>query len=218
MAAPSLPLSPEAVLRFDGSCSPNPGPMGIGYTLTLGGVNDTAGAKPLVRVGAYVGDGTNNIAEYHGLIAGLRHAIRLGLWTLHVRSDSLLVVKQLEGAWKVRDGTLRRLHGEGAALLTLLRGHTLAHVRREENDEADGLSRSITWEEPTLPPIPQPKGHPRALYGWQAAFIRHHYAAGIRNGYFMGRIFDISPNQADAIGYGKTYQDASFDGMPVYPS
>jgi ribonuclease HI len=198
--------------------------MGIGYTIGLGpssvggqgSVNNTLPLPPLVRVGAQIGEGTNNIAEYHALISGLRHAIRLGLWQGHVQSDSMLVVMQIGGQWKVRDAHLRRLHGEAKALTTLIDIGTFSHIRREDNTEADKLSREMVFEEPALPPTDIVKGHSRALHSWQAAFVRHHWLAGIRNSYFLGRVFDVAPSQIEAIGNGTAYKDASFADIPVY--
>lgn len=209
--------------------------MGIGYAIRLLsssvggqgvarlGVNNTAppiglDAPLMVTVGAQVGEGTNNIAEYHALIAGLRHAIRLGMWDLRVQSDSMLVVRQMEGQWKVRDSLLRRLHGEASALTTLLGQYSIEHIYREHNALADKLSRESTFDEPSLPPTATVKGKPRALHGWQAAFVRYHWKAGIRNAYFLGRIFDVAPSQIEAIGNGDAYADASFLELPAYGS
>lgn len=231
------------LLRFDGSCPRNPGPMGIGYVIfnlsapvegqglmSPAGVpviNSTAGdhhspyptlPSPLVSVGAQVGEGTNNIAEYHALIAGLRHALRLGLWDLEIESDSLLVVMQVLGKFKVRDSFLKRLHAETSALMSLFRRWSIKHIRREENDAADALSRDIRFEEPSLPP-PGPTGFPgvqRSFLSWQAAFVRHHWRAGIRNSYLFGRVFDAAPTSVEAIGNGESYKDATLSDLPYY--
>jgi ribonuclease HI len=100
--------------------------MGIGYTLELGE------SRVLVRVGAPIGQGTNNEAEYHALLAGMRHALKLGMWNLRVLSDSLLVVNQVGGQWKVR-GKLAKLHREVVNLRGLFQSFTIAHVYREAN-------------------------------------------------------------------------------------
>jgi hypothetical protein len=138
------------------------------------------------------------------------------MWQGNVLSDSMLVVQQVRGQWKVRDAHLRRLHGEAVALTTLLSAWTIGHVRREENTEADKLSREMVFDEPTLPPTDIVKGHSRALHSWQAAFVRNHWLAGIRNSYFLGRVFDVAPSQIEAIGNGTAYKDASFADIPVY--
>lgn len=215
---------PRFLLRFDGS-SRNPGPSGIGYTLApvgssvggqgIDGANNT-GPTTLVRVGAQIGYATNNEAEYQALINGLRHAIRLGMWRVGVESDSMLVVMQMKGKWKVRDSWLKRLNGEAQALRHVLSSFGIEHIRREENAEADELSRGSVFEEPPLPPLLPVLGRQRSLYEWQAAFIRYHWRAGVRNSYFWGRIFDVDPPLIEHIGNNETYKNARFVGMPAW--
>lgn len=207
---PSLPLTHHYTLHTDGACSPNPGPMGIGYTIHSGqgGVNSS---PALVRVGAQIGEGTNNEAEYRALIEGLRHALRLGMWNIHAVTDSNLLVQQVGGQWKVRDKPLQMLHREVVTLLSLFSSHSLSHVYREENAEADALSHTMTYEEPPLP-APPPN---RALLDWQAAAIKHWFRWKTRNTYFLGRIFGISDSQVHQIGAGTAYRHASFDSLPI---
>ena len=206
----NLPETPLFILRFDGSCPLNPGPMGIGYTLSRAG--DMSG--PLVRVGGWAGHGTNNKAEYLALIAGLRHALRLGMFRLEIYSDSLLVVNQLKGRWKVRDRGLRRPWIEATYLLDLFKyPPQFFHVYREHNDEADKLSRSLEFAEPTLP-VPAKRG--RALLNFQAAAIREWWGRGRRNTYLLGRLFDILPVTAEQIGNGTSYKGVTFDDMPEF--
>lgn len=180
--------------------------MGIGYALL------TSGSTSLVKVGAFIGDGTNNEAEYQALLAGMRHALKLGFWNLEVVSDSNLVVQQMNGKWAVR-GTLARLHREATNLARLFQAFTLAHVYRENNTLADDLSRKIVFEEPTLPPIPASltSRKTKLLQGWQAAAIRvwwekYHPGAGT-----LSRIFGTATTLIEQIGYGQTYRDATFD-------
>lgn len=201
-----LPESPEYILEFDGSCRPNPGPMGIGYRIT-----DTQ-SRILVQVGAQIGQGTNNIAEYHALLSGLRHALKLGLYNLTVRSDSLLVVNQFKGIWKARDKTLRRLCNEAVALGGLFKHLRFHHVYREANYEADKLSRLLVFFEPTLPSlVASRKGRfPKLLHDWQAAAVRvwsltKHPGSGV-----LARIFGISLSAIEQIERGETYKEADF--------
>lgn len=209
---PSLPSTPKYTLFTDGACAPNPGPMGIGYTLTAGqGVNDTVPA-PLVRVGAQIGEGTNNEAEYRALIEGLRHALRLGMWTIECFTDSNLLVQQLGGQWKVKDKGLRLLHREAMTLLNLFSASSISHVYRENNVGADALSHTMTYEEP---PLPAPKPN-RALLDFQAAAIRVWWRTRTRNTYMLGRIFGISDTQVSQIGMGTAYRNADFTGLPSF--
>lgn len=200
-----LPDSPPALLRFDGSCRPNPGPMGIGYVLEYK-------SRVLVQVGAQIGQGTNNEAEYQALLSGLRHALRLGFWNLDVECDSLLVVKQMHEEWKVKDATLRKLRDEALGLAPLFKSLTIVHIPREENGAADDLSRKIVFEEPDLPPLEPSRTsrYAKVLYEWQAAAVRvwwlkYHPGAGV-----LSRIFGVAPTMIEQIGLGKSYRDADF--------
>lgn len=201
-----LPEMPLLTLAIDGACNPNPGPMGIGYTISA------PDGRPLVRVGAQIGPGTNNEAEYQALLAGMRHALRLGFFRLRVNSDSLLLVNQVRGAWKVRDARLKRLHGEATVLRKLFDQFELNHVYRDANAAADALSRQLVFEEPPLPPAEQ-KGRGVGLLGWQAATIRvlwqrHHPGAGV-----LARVYGVHPNRVENIVYRGHYKDADFAGF-----
>jgi ribonuclease HI len=205
----TLPDTGIWTLRFDGACSPNPGPMGIGYTLSRGD------CPPLVRVGAQVGQGTNNVAEYQALLSGLRHALRLGMWRVCLESDSNLLVQQIAGKWAVRDGVLKRLHREAGMLLQCFRSWSIRHIYREDNTAADALSRTLENVSPELP-VP-PAG--RALHGWQAAAINVWYwNRGVRSSAFLARIFGVQAVQVDQIIAGKSYKDVTFAGLPTWES
>jgi ribonuclease HI len=205
-----VPRPPTVSLAFDGSCNPNPGPMGIGYELSHGE------SRVLVEVGAQIGQGTNNEAEYHALLAGLRHALRLGFWTLAVRSDSLLVVSQVNGQWKVKDHRLRKLHAEAVNLVRLFTGFSLQHVRREENAVADQLSRMLVFHEPTLPLPGSGTRFQRALLDWQAAAVRVWWLNHNPGAYTLARVFGVDPVVIEQIGHGKSYRDATFGGYTAY--
>lgn len=205
---------PDGVLitsSFDGACYPNPGPMGVGYIMKL---NEKNGEEPrvVVRVGGQVGKGTNNEAEYHALLALMRHALRLGFWNLTVTSDSLLVVKQMEGEWKAK-GKLARLRDEAQNLRRLFNTFALVYLPREYNAEADALSHEMVFEEPELPPIPKTTGRiQKALHEWQAAAIRiwwhrHHPGAGT-----LSRIFGLATTAIEQIAKGESYRTADFSG------
>lgn len=214
----TTPIPPGVLitLRFDGACSPNPGPMGIGYTLSI--ENAYEEPRVLVKVGAQIGQGTNNEAEYQSLLAGMRHALKLGFWSLTVRSDSALVVNQVNGLWKVKDGRLKRLHAEVANLRRLFHTFEISHVYREENRTADGLSHELVFEEPHLPDLPPNTGtrFPRSRHSWQAAAIRvwslrHHPGSGT-----LGRIFGLAPAAVEQIADGRSYRDADFSGHDAW--
>ena len=118
---------------FDGCCLGNPGPMGAGAVV----VTDME-RKVLSKA---FGLGTNNQAEYRGLILGLRHALALGADSVTVHGDSELILNQLKGKYAVKAPALKPLHAEAQALLARFREAKLAWVPREQNAEADRASR-----------------------------------------------------------------------------
>jgi ribonuclease HI len=187
--------------------------MGIGYVL-----KHRESSRILARVGAPIGEGTNNEAEYQAFLAGLRHALKLGLWDLTVHSDSLLVVNQTLGVWQVRDRRLVRLWMESQNLLRLFRFFSIEHVRREHNAEADQLSHEIVFEEPDLGPTAFGKRNrtPKALHSWQAAAVRHWWDRFNPGAGTLGRVMGVTPNLIEQIAYGKTYRTAGFEGFTAH--
>lgn len=121
-----------AVLFVDGAARGNPGPAGAGIVIQWKG-------DP-VRTGEYLGEATNNTAEYRALIAGMRRAAELGISNLEVRSDSELVVKQLNGQYRVKHPQLQDLYFQAVKAASSFRRVTFTHVRREDNREADRLA------------------------------------------------------------------------------
>ena len=117
----------------DGACRGNPGPMAIGAS-----IQDDTG-KELATVSNLIGDGTNNIAEYRAVIAGLEKAKSLGAREIELRIDSKLVVEQLNGRYKVKNERLKLLHAQALELLSQFKV-TVVHVPREENQRADELA------------------------------------------------------------------------------
>ncbi len=118
----------------DGGARGNPGPAGYGaYILDANG-------SVLAELYAPLGKTTNNIAEYNGLLAALRWALEHGHDRVHVRADSLLLVEQMRGNYRVKNEGLKPLHHEAQRLVGLIGTVTFEHVRRELNKEADRLS------------------------------------------------------------------------------
>jgi ribonuclease HI len=89
--------------------------------------------------GERIGTATNNVAEYRALLAGIERAAALGASELELIGDSELIVRQVKGEYKVKDATLRELHAEVVRALQRFERWSIAHVRREENAEADRL-------------------------------------------------------------------------------
>ena len=142
MTQSSLPFAGEAhkvealLLYCDGGSRGNPGPSAIGAV-----VFDPSTEPPelVAEVSECIGVTTNNVAEYRALIAGLEAVAHLRARVMHIRADSLLVIKQLRGEWKVKHANIKPLHAEAAALLAEYEVVDLQHVPREENTEADAL-------------------------------------------------------------------------------
>jgi probable phosphoglycerate mutase len=122
------------VAYIDGGSRGNPGPAGYGVR-----IEDAAG-NPLDEFHAAIGVATNNVAEYNGLLAALRWAIAHGQRTLHVRSDSELLVRQMRGEYRVKHPGLQPLHQQARLLASRLDVVRFEHVRRERNAEADRLA------------------------------------------------------------------------------
>jgi ribonuclease HI len=129
-------LRDEVVIYSDGGARGNPGPAAIGAV-----VLDPSTSPPtrLATVSQCIGSATNNVAEYRALIAGLEAAREFPSRVVRVRADSMLVIEQLKGKWRVKQDHLRRLHARALGLLEDYEEVDLAHVRREENVEADAL-------------------------------------------------------------------------------
>ena len=99
----------------------------------------TTPATRLATVSERIGVTTNNVAEYRALIAGLEAARAFPARAVRIRADSMLVIQQLRGAWKVKQAHLKPLHAQAHSLLAAYEHVDLAHVPREQNVEADAL-------------------------------------------------------------------------------
>ena len=128
-------MSPdEVVVWTDGGARGNPGPAGYGVVVT------TPSGQVLAEVAEGIGRATNNVAEYRGAIAGLEQARALGARRVRVRADSLLVVNQQKGLWRVRNEALRTLSSEARRLAGQFERVVWEHVPRERNRHADALA------------------------------------------------------------------------------
>ncbi len=120
-------------IRVDGASRGNPGPAGIGVVVEADGA-------PLAEVWEYLGETTNNVAEYRALLRGLDEAQKLSPGEIVVLSDSELLVRQLTGVYKVKAAHLKALNAEAGARLRAFPAARILHVRREENRRADLLA------------------------------------------------------------------------------
>jgi len=122
-------------LQIDGSSRGNPGPSASAAVL-----RDEEGTV-LAEVAQELGSTTNNVAEYFALIMALEEALKLRAEEVVVESDSLLLVRQRQGAYKVRDVRLQRLEQWVRRLEAGFRSVTYRHIPREANERADALAR-----------------------------------------------------------------------------
>jgi ribonuclease HI len=121
-------------LFVDGAARGNPGPAGAGAVLF-----DPSGKK-IAQDHRYLGETTNNVAEYQAFILGLELALSLGVKNLHVSADSLLVVQQLKGAYQVKTPHLLPLWQQAQKTLQKFDASAISHVDRSLNKEADRLA------------------------------------------------------------------------------
>jgi ribonuclease HI len=124
----------EWLLMVDGAARGNPGKAGCGAAIC-----DENGAT-VKQLSRYLGETTNNVAEYEALIMGLEALIALGRKRIRVQSDSELMVRQLNGQYRVRDAKLQLLNERVQDLLRHFERCTILHVRREANKLADSLA------------------------------------------------------------------------------
>jgi ribonuclease HI len=129
-----LELADEWLLMVDGAARGNPGDAGCGAAIV--DRNGTV-VKELSR---YLGHTTNNVAEYEGLLMGLEALLQLGKKRICVQSDSQLLVRQLNGEYRVKDEKLKALFQNAMALLRQFETYRIFHVPRELNKLADRLA------------------------------------------------------------------------------
>ena len=121
-------------LHCDGACRGNPGPAGAGMVL-----HDPQG-RLQVRKGRYLGETTNNVAEYQALLLGLEEARKLAVKKLRVLADSELMVKQLNGHYRVKSPHLLPLWRQALQALQQFEAYAIMHVPREKNRLADEVA------------------------------------------------------------------------------
>lgn len=142
MTQPSL-FGPQgggaATANIDGGSRGNPGPAGYGVRIEREDGD-------VVELKQFIPNATNNVAEYNGLLAALAWAAQHGVQTLHVKSDSELLVKQMRGEYRVKNPGLQPLYEEARSLARRIGRVTFEHVRREFNKDADRLANEAMDE------------------------------------------------------------------------
>ena len=127
-------MKKQLILYADGGARGNPGPAGAGACL-----EDEKG-HIVAKLHKYLGETTNNVAEYSALLLGLREALKHRPTLLKIRLDSQLIVRQLDGSYQVKQPHLKELYQEVRTLLEKFPHYEIEHIPREENEQADELA------------------------------------------------------------------------------
>lgn len=128
----------STIVQFDGASRGNPGPAGIGYRVLPDGEG--------VEGHDYIGEATNNEAEYQALIRGLESALEKGHTEVIAEGDSELVVRQVRGQYNVGAENLVPLYEEARELVTQFNYFEIRHVKRSKNEGADDLANEALDE------------------------------------------------------------------------
>lgn len=124
------------IAHIDGGSRGNPGPSAYGVVIV-----DEKGQN-IAELSQYLGRQTNNFAEYQGLLAALEYAVKHGHKGLKVISDSELLVRQIQGSYRVNHPVLRNLHARARQLTKQLDWFSIGHVLRAKNEAADRLANA----------------------------------------------------------------------------
>ena len=135
----------DLVVRVDGAARGNPGPAAIGVVVL------TRDGKKVASFGEFIGEATNNYAEYTALVHALRLLSVYEVERLRVLTDSELVARQVNGEYRVKDRALSSLHAQVMSMLDRYRAWEVRHVPREENAEADKLAHQALDRAPYKP-------------------------------------------------------------------
>jgi probable phosphoglycerate mutase len=183
----------RVLVEADGGARGNPGPAGYGAV-----VREANTGEVLAERAAALGVTTNNVAEYSGLIAGLRAAAELGAVEVEVRMDSKLVVEQMSGRWQIKHPGLRPLAAEAAAVIRRFDSVSFEWIPRARNAHADKLaneamdaaasgSSGSSSAAPSGPPPFRGSWAPPATTPTRLILVRHGETALTRQGRYSGR-------------------------------
>jgi probable phosphoglycerate mutase len=129
-----MPQSPDVIVHIDGASRGNPGPAA--YAVVM----ESADGSRLTGFSEYLGEATNNVAEYEALLAALEYALKNRYRRIHVQTDSELLARQIQGAYKVKSPGLKPLHQRAGQMIARLESFSIQQVPREQNREADRLA------------------------------------------------------------------------------
>jgi len=125
----------HVIINIDGGSRGNPGLAGAGVV-----IKSADDGTVLHQAGIYLGQATNNVAEYQGLIEGLRRAKKLAATHVEVFSDSELLVRQMNGEYRVKNEGLKPLYEKANSLTANFEKFCISHIRREQNTQADEMA------------------------------------------------------------------------------
>jgi ribonuclease HI len=129
----------ELTIYTDGASRNNPGESGAGVYILRDG-------EPFEQIARYLGTTTNNVAEYTAAIIGLEHAVKVGARRVSLFADSELLVKQINGQYKVKNEGLKPLHAKARELIARIGSVAVQYIPREQNKEADALANKAIDE------------------------------------------------------------------------
>jgi ribonuclease HI len=136
-AHPAAPPAGVHIANIDGASRGNPGPASYAVV-----IRDPSG-KVILELAKNIGRETNNVAEYYALLAALDYATSHNISALRIRSDSELLVRQIQGRYKVKSADLKPLHERASKMAKQLGYFAIEHVRRELNRDADALANVV---------------------------------------------------------------------------
>ncbi len=129
----------KLTIYTDGASRNNPGEAGAGVFIMQAG-------RPVAKIARYLGTTTNNIAEYTAAIIGLEHAVKVGASSVKLNADSELLVKQLNGQYKVKNEGLKPLYLKAKELIAKIGSVEVQYIPRAMNSEADALANKAIDE------------------------------------------------------------------------
>jgi ribonuclease HI len=132
----------ELTIFTDGASRNNPGEAGVGIFITQDSI-------PIEKIARYLGTATNNVAEYTAAIIGLEHAVKLRATSVKLCADSELLVKQLNGQYKVKNEGLKPLYAKLKELIAKIGSVEVQYIPRDQNREADALANKAIDEKLT---------------------------------------------------------------------
>jgi ribonuclease HI len=131
----TIPLGSSLTMYVDGASSGNPGPAGIGILIY------DHDDRQVAKVSSYIGRRTNNYAEYSAVVRALKIAIYFKTKSLKIRTDSELVVKQINGEYKVKHEQIKKLYDQATRLIRSIDKCKIEHIPRAQNEKADYLAK-----------------------------------------------------------------------------